>query len=227
MVIKLFLEVVLKTKLFIIIWPVLLFMLVFSSSLYAQDLKPVQLLEPRISGGKPLMQVLQERQSQRLFSNTKLPLQVLSDLLWAAWGVNRPESGKRTAPSAANFQEIDIYVALEDGLYLYNAQEHILEPVMAKDIRAETGLQDFVKEAPVNLIYVADYARMRRTTEGNLMLSAVNTGYISQNVYLFCASEGLSTVARGLVDRESLAKLMNLRPDQKVTFTQSVGYPKE
>ena len=173
------------------------------------------------------MQVLQERQSQRLFSNTKLPLQVLSDLLWAAWGVNRPESGKRTAPSAANFQEIDIYVALEDGLYLYNAQEHILVPVMAKDIRAETGLQDFVKEAPVNLIYVADYARMRRTTEGNLMLSAVNTGYISQNVYLFCASEGLSTVARGLVDRESLAKLMNLRPDQKVTFTQSVGYPKE
>jgi SagB-type dehydrogenase family enzyme len=204
-----------------------LFMLLFSSSLYGQELEPIKLLKPQISGGKPLMQVLQERQSQRSFSSTKLPLQVLSDLLWAAWGVNRPESGKRTAPSAANFQEIDIYVALAEGLYLYNAQDHILMPVMAKDIRAETGLQDFVKDVPVNLIFVADYARMRKTTEGNLMLSAVSTGYISQNVYLFCASEGLATVARGMVDRESLKKLMNLRPDQNITFTQSIGYPKE
>ena len=219
--------VLMKTKLFHFNWSVLLFIFMFSSSLYAQDLKSVQLLEPQLSTGKPLMQVLQERQSLRSYSSKKLPLQVLSNLLWAAWGVNRPESGKRTAPSAANFQEIDIYVALEEGLYLYNAHDHILMPVMPKDIRAETGLQDFVKDVPVNLIFVADYARMRKTTEGNLMLSAVNTGYISQNVYLFCASEGLATVARGMVDRESLAKLMNLRPDQKVTFTQSVGYTKE
>jgi SagB-type dehydrogenase family enzyme len=212
-------------------WPfsssIFLFIFVFSSSLYGQESEAIKLLKPQLSGGKPLMQVLQERQSHRSFSSTKLPLQLLSDLMWAAWGINRQESGKRTAPSASNFQEIDVYVAMEEGLYIYNAQEHILSPVMAKDLRAETGLQDFVKDAPVNLIFVADYSKMRKTTEGNLMLSAVNTGYISQNVYLFCASEGLATVARGMVDRESLKKLMNLRPDQNITFTQTVGYPKE
>ena len=155
-------------------------------------------------------------------------MQVLSNMLWAACGVNRPESGKRTAPSAVNWQEIDTYVATADGLYLYDAKAHILKPVLAGDIRAATGRQTFVKDAPVNLIFVADFSRMgKATTEDKVFYSATDTGFISQNVYLYCASEGLATVVRGAVDKEKLAKVMKLRPDQKVILAQSVGYPKK
>ena len=194
----------------------------------AQELKPIQLLKPQVDGGRPLMQVLQDRRSSREFSTEKLPLQVLSNMLWAAFGVNRQDSGKRTAPSASNRQEIDIYVATADGLYLYDAKTHALKPVLAEDIRAATGLQPFVQEAPVNLIYVADFARMGETTaEDKVFYSAANTGFIGQNVYLYCASEGLATVMRGLVDRPALAKVMKLRSDQRVVLAQSVGYPKK
>lgn len=194
----------------------------------AQELKPIQLLKPQVDGGRPLMQVLQDRSSSREFSAEKLPLQVLSDMLWAAFGVNRPDSGKRTAPSASNRQEIDIYAATADGLYLYDAKGHTLEPVLAEDIRAATGLQPFVEEAPVNLVYVADFSKMgEMTAEDKVFYSATNTGFIGQNVYLYCASEGLATVVRGLVDRPALAKVMKLRPDQKVVLAQSVGYPKK
>jgi len=194
----------------------------------AQELKPIQLLKPQVEGGRPLMQVLQDRRSSREFSTEKLPLQVLSNMLWAAFGVNRPDSGKRTAPSASNRQEIDIYVATADGLYLYDAKAHTLKPVLAEDVRAATGLQPFVQEAPVNLIYVADFSRMgEMTAEDKVFYSAANTGFIGQNVYLYCASEGLATVMRGLVDRPALAKVMKLRPDQKVVLAQSVGYPKK
>ena len=164
----------------------------------------------------------------RAFSTDKLPMQVLSNMLWAAFGVNRPESGKRTAPSAMNWQEIDIYVASADGLYLYDAKAHTLKPVLAQDIRAMTGRQPFVQEAPVNLIYVADFSRMGKAqADEKVFYSACATGFISQNVYLYCASEGLATVVRGLVDRPALAKGMMLRPDQKITLAQSVGYPKK
>ena len=118
----------------------------------AQELKPIQLLQPQMDIGRPLMQVLKDRQSLREFSTEKLPMQVLSNLLWAAFGVNRPESGKRTAPSAVNWQEIDIYVAISDGLYLYDAKAHMLQPVLTEDIRAAAGSQPFVQEVPVNLI---------------------------------------------------------------------------
>ncbi len=193
-----------------------------------QGLKPIQLLEPQMDIGRPLMQVLKDRRSSRAFSTEKLPKQVLSNMLWAAFGVNRPDSGKRTAPSAVNWQEIDIYVATADGLYLYGAKTHTLKPVLAQDIRAATGAQPFVKEAPVNLIYVADFSRMGKTTDDQrVFYSAADTGFISQNVYLYCASEGLATVVRGLVDRPALAKLMKLRPDQRVILAQSVGYPKK
>jgi len=194
----------------------------------AQELKPIQLLQPQMDGGRPLMQVLQDRSSSREFSTEKLPLQVLSNMLWAAFGVNRPDSGKRTAPSASNRQEIDIYVATADGLYLYDAKAHTLKPVLAEDVRAATGRQPFVQEAPVNLIYVADFSKMGKTTaEDKVFYSAANTGFIGQNVYLYCASEGLATVVRGLVDRPALAKVMRLRPDQKVILAQSVGYPRK
>jgi len=143
-------------------------------------------------------------------------------------GINRPESGKRTAPSAVNWQEINIYVSTAEGLYLFDAQAHALTLVAAQDIRALTGLQPFVKDAPVNLVYVADFARMGLGSEADkTFYSAADTGFISQNVYLYCASEGLATVVRGLVDREALSKAMGLRPDQRITLAQSVGYPRE
>jgi len=193
----------------------------------AQEIKSIQLLKPQMDGGRPLMQVLKDRRSSRAFSSEKLPLQVLSNMLWAAFGVNRPDSGKRTAPSAKNRQEIDIYVATADGLYLYNAKAHTLELILAKDVRAMTGVQEFVGKAPVNLIYVADFTRMGERPEAEkVFYSAANTGFISQNVYLYCTSEGLATVVRGWVDRPALAKVMGLRPDQRITLAQTVGYPK-
>jgi len=191
-------------------------------------LKPIQLLKPQVDGGRPLMQVLKDRSTSRSFSAEKLPLQVLSNLLWAAFGINRPDSGKRTAPSAMNWQEIDIYVAAADGLYLYDAKAHLLQPVLSDDIRAMTGRQPFVKEAPINLVYVADFSRTGTASqEEKELYSAADTGFISENVYLYCASEGLATVVRGSMDRGALAKVMRLRPDQKIILAQTVGYPKK
>ena len=190
--------------------------------------KTKQLMSPQTDGGRPLMQALKARNSSRSFSSEKLPIQVLSNLLWAAFGINRTDSGKRTAPSAMNSQEIDIYVAAADGLYVYDAKAQLLRQVLSEDVRALTGRQLFVAEAPVNLIYVADYSRMTRASqEDRDLYSAADTGFISENVYLFCASEGLSTVVRGSIDRAALAKAMKLRPDQKIILAQTVGYPKK
>ncbi|MFC1460993.1 SagB/ThcOx family dehydrogenase [Verrucomicrobiota bacterium] len=202
--------------------------LVSSSAGFGQDLKPIQLPKPQEDGGKPLMQALKARSSSRSFSTKKLPMQVLANLLWAGFGVNRPKSGKRTAPSAVNWQEIDIYVALAQGLYLYDARVHVLKPVLARDIRAAAGHQKFTENVPVDLIYVADRSRMgKASADQKDFYSATDTGFISQNVYLFCASEGLATVVLGMVDKQALAKKMGLRPDQKVILTQPVGYPGE
>lgn len=196
--------------------------------LHSQELKDIKLPKPQTDGGKPLMQVLKDRQSSREFSTKDLPPQVLSDLLWAACGINRPESGKRTAPSANNVQNIDVYVAMAGGLYLYEPKEHALKAVLADDIRAAMGKQPFVKDVPVNLVYVADFSKFGgRSDEEKNFYSGAHTGFISQNVYLFCASEGLATVVRGLVDREAMAKVMKLQPNQKVMLAQSVGYPKK
>jgi SagB-type dehydrogenase family enzyme len=194
----------------------------------AQELRPLELPKPQTDGGRPLMQVLRDRHSTREFKPDKLPLQVLSNLLWAASGINRPESGKRTAPSAMNWQEVDIYVALPEGLYVYDAKAHRLNPILADDVRAATGGQDFVKGAPLNLVYVADLARTKDAgaEEKNFYIT-IDVGFIGQNVYLFCASEGLATVVRGTVDRPALAKLMKLRPEQKIIVAQTVGYPKK
>jgi nitroreductase len=217
-----------KRKTFSAALGVLAFLFIFPLLTFSEELKPIQLPKPQLDGGRPLMQVLKDRKSSREFSAEKLPMQVLSNLLWAAFGVNRPDSGKRTAPSAVNWQEIDIYVAAADGLYLFDAKVHMLKPVFAEDIRAMTGLQPFVKEAPLNLIYVADFSRMGgATNEDKEFYSAADTGFIAQNVFLYCASEGLVTVVRGLIDRSALAKVMKLRTDQKITLSQSVGYPKK
>jgi SagB-type dehydrogenase family enzyme len=162
---------------------------------------------------------------------------MLSNLLWAAFGINRPDSGKRTAPSAVNWQVIDIYVALEDGLYIYNAEAHSLNPVLAQDIRKDTihTLQPLgfsVEDAPVQILYVADgdkrnmMAAFTDSSEEDTY-AAADAGFICQNVYLFCASEGLGTVVRGMVDRDKLRRIMRLRPKQKIILAQTVGYPKE
>jgi SagB-type dehydrogenase family enzyme len=194
----------------------------------AQELKPIQLLKPQMDSGKPLMQVFKDRTSSRKFSPEKLSDQVLSNLLWAAFGVNREDSGKRTAPSAMNWQEIDIYVTTANGLYLYDAPAHALKPVLAEDIRGLTGRQPFVKKAPVNLVYVADFSRMGKAKDDDkVFYSAADTGFISENVYLYCASKGLATVVRGLVDRPALGRIMMLRPEQRIILAQTVGYPEK
>jgi SagB-type dehydrogenase family enzyme len=194
---------------------------------WATELAPIKLSPPNLKGGKSLMQSLQARKSSRDFGAKKLPVEVLSNLLWAACGINRTESGRRTAPSAVNWQEIDVYVATADGLYLYNASEHILRLVIKHDIRELTGKQTFVKTAPINLIYVADYSKMGGgSMEERNFYSAADAAFIAQNVYLYCASEGLATVVRGLIDRDVLAKAMGLRDNQKIILSQTVGYPK-
>ncbi|MFB3903498.1 MAG: SagB/ThcOx family dehydrogenase [Acidobacteriota bacterium] len=183
----------------------------------------VQLPKPQTDGGKPLLQALSERKSTRAFKPQKLPEQVLSNLLWAAWGINRPD-GKRTAPSAMNRQEIDVYVVLPEGAYVYEPKAHALNPVAAGDLRAQTGGQPFVEDAPVNLVYVADTAKMAANPEQTVWYGAA-AGFISQNAYLYCASEGLATVVRAMVERDALAGSLHLRPEQKIVLAQTVGYP--
>ena len=192
----------------------------------AEQTKLLELPVPQTQGGKFLMQALHDRCSSREFSRSGLPTQVLSNLLWAAFGVNRPESGGRTAPSAQHWQEIDVYVCLEEGLFVYDASGHVLRLLLQRDIRALTGLQPFVVDAPVNLVYVADYSRTRDAGEEERHLyCGADTGFISQNVYLFCASEGLATVVHGAINRPALAQAMKLAAHQRVILAQTVGYP--
>lgn len=197
-------------------------------TVHAEGTAAIQLPAPRTEGGKPLMQALKERKSRRSFDPKELSLQELSDMLWAASGVNRPDSGMRTAPTAKNMQEIDVYVAKADGLYLYNAPANTLVQILKDDIRAVTGKQAFVKDAPVNLVFVADFSKMGGLSPKDAeFYAATDTGYISENVYLYCASEGLATVVRGWVDKPALEKAMKLGPGRKVILAQTVGYPKE
>jgi len=190
----------------------------------AQGLADVQLPPPQMDGGRPLMQVLKDRKSTREFRPDKLPMQTLSNLLWAGFGINRRD-GRRTAPSASNKQEIDIYVATADALYVYDAKTNRLHVLLREDLRVKTGTQPFVSEAPVNLIYVADLAKTGTDSEERDMDVGADTGVIAENVYLFCASEGLSTVVRGSIDRVTLSKAMTLRANQRIVLAQTVGYP--
>ena len=215
-----------KTRLTVIAMLVFTLVLVGSFASYGADPSPIQLPGPQMEGGKPLMQALKDRMSQRTFGEEKLPLQTLSNLLWAAFGINRPD-GRRTAPSARNWQEIDIYVATPDGLFLWDARKNLLNPVVGRDVRGLTGTQPFVKEAAVNLVYVADYSKVTGEGADKDIWVGADAGCISENVYLYCASEGLATVVRAYVDRETLGKEMKLKPEQKIMFAQSVGYPKK
>jgi nitroreductase len=193
----------------------------------AQEAGAVELPSPRTDGGKPLIQALSLRRSIREYADKPLTTQVLSDLLWAAFGINRPATGDRTAPYWRHVMVIDVYAAMADGVWLYEPKLHALTPHLRSDIRAQTGTQDFVGTAPLNLIYVAHGERMQDVSpEDRRLYASVDTGFIGQNVYLFCASEGLATVFRGAVDYQALANTMKLGAGQFVTFAQTVGYPK-
>jgi nitroreductase len=195
----------------------------------AQDIK---LVKPDKSGGIPLMQALNNRTSSREYDNRKLTDEQLSGLLWAAWGINRPEEGKHTAPSSNNKQEMQVYVSLESGLYLYVPESHLLKQIHNRDIRKSTGKQDFVEIAAVNLVFVSDLIKAGVTNPEKagpeaLNSSAINTGFMAQNVYLYCASEKLACVVRGWMDTPELAKAMELAPHQRIIVSQTVGYPKK
>jgi SagB-type dehydrogenase family enzyme len=185
----------------------------------------IKLPAPDKRGGLPLMQALAKRRSSREFQRKPLPLPMLSSLLWAAFGVNR-RGGGRTAPSAIDAQEIDVYVALPDGAYLYDAQAHALRLVAASDLRRITGYQDFVDEAPLDLVLVADHARMRMVPAAQReSYASAAAGAIAENVYLYAASAGLATVIRAWIDRAAIADALGLTHDQQVLLSQTVGYP--
>jgi hypothetical protein len=172
----------------------------------------------------PLMSALSNRQSLRAFSFEPLPEQVLSDLLWAAGGINRHADGGRTAPSAMNAQEVLLYVAMPQGLFLYEPGSHALALVVASDVRRVTGNQDFVDTAPLDLVFVADHARMKLVPVAQREAYAHATaGAMAQNVYLYCASEGLATVIRAWFDRDALARAMGLQADHQLLLSQTVG----
>jgi nitroreductase len=195
---------------------------------WAQAPADVALPPPHMDGGKPLMQALKERHSTREFADRGIPAQILSDLLWAAAGFNRPAEGKRTAPSALDWQEVHVYVVLPSGAYLYDAKGNSLRGVAGGDLRKLAGTQDFVATAPLNLVYVADTTKMTRVAATErAMFSGADTAFISENAYLYCASEGLATVVRASVDRTSLAKALKLADSQTITLAQTVGYPVE
>jgi hypothetical protein len=186
----------------------------------------VDLPEPAMDGGMPLMEALSQRQSQRSFADRELEDEVLASLLWAGFGINRPEAGERTAPSWRGSKETDIYVARADGVWLYDAEANTLTRHLEDDLREMCGRQPFPADAPVVLIYVADRTRMAEApAEQQYLYAHVDTAYVSQNVYLFAASEGLATVVLGNVDKEALAEAMGLGENQILTFTQPVGYP--
>lgn len=188
--------------------------------------RTLALPSPAQQGGLPLLEALKARHSSREFSRKPLPLELLSDLLWAAFGMNRPQGGGRTAPSAHDWEEIDVYVALARGTYVYRAAEHALLEVSGQDLRAATGIQPFVAQAPLDLVYVADLSRMTQASEEEKRwYSGPDAGFIAENVYLFCASAGLATVVRGMVDRAALGRALRLKPEQQIILAQTVGFP--
>ena len=191
-------------------------------ALPAQELKPIQLPKPEISAGMPLMQALARRQTTRAFLDKPLPLQTLSNLLWAAFGVNRPRDVKpglgRTAPSAMNKQEVELDVVLAQGVYVYDAEANLLRPVVAGDLRAKMGAPP-AGQAAVTLVYVAG---------ANLDYAQVDVGFIGQNVYLFAASEGLNAwfyALHGQQDATAVAAALKLSAEKRPLYAQSVGYP--
>jgi nitroreductase len=206
-----------------------------------QEMGPIKLSAPRLDRGIPLMQALEKRRSTRDLSADRLSLQHLSEVLWAADGINRRpapdanprQGGSRTSPSPFARYPVEIYVFVKEGVYLYRPAEHDLIPVLAGDYRKDTGIQEFVGVAPVNLVFIADLARfnspppaVNMPVEEQILESNVEAGCQAQNVYLYCASEGLGATIRGSVPRQKVAELLKLRPEQRIIVGQTIGYPR-
>jgi len=188
---------------------------------------PIALPPPRADFGTSLAQALKQRRSIREYDPRPLPTQVLSELLWSAYGVNRPATADRTAPSWRHARETDIYAAMAGGVWRYDAIRHVLVPHLASDVRAQTGVQDFVATAPLNLLYVSNAEHLTGVSrEEQHRVAAADTGFIGQNVYLYCASEGLACVFRGSLDGARLARTLMLDETQFIMFSQTVGYPR-
>lgn len=199
----------------------ILVLFVVLASLAGLSAQPIDLPAPQKSGGMPVMEALAKRATARAFDPKELSVQQLANLCWSGFGVNRSD-GKRTAPSANNKQEIEIYVLLKQGAYVYDAAQNRLNPVVAEDLRALVRSQ-----APATLLYVADLAkRGSGTPESRRQVACIDSGFISENVYLYCASEGLATGYRGGFDGTALRPKLALRPDQEIVAVQPVGYPK-
>jgi SagB-type dehydrogenase family enzyme len=196
---------------------------------YSQELKPITLNPPDTKRGSPVMQALALRASHREFLEKKLDLRDLSDLLWAANGINRPENGKRTAPSAMNAQDVDVYAFTEEGIYLYDAAKHTLNPVAAGDQRSLfAGRQPSATSPPVILVMVSDISRFRPSPDSlKLVWAAMDVGTVSQNISLFCAGIGLSTVPRAGMNQAKLREVMKLKETQHIMLNNPVGYPKK
>ena len=195
--------------------------MILCTTVSAQDIK---LPAPRKEGGKPLMQALNDRQTYRDFSGKELSEQQLADLLWAANGVNRAD-GKRTAPSARNCQEIDIYVFTAKGVYLYMPQDNMLKQVVKGDNRKLVAMQPFPADAPVLLVMVANYSKMKgMDMKHKEFYGATDCGNVCQNIYLYCASEGLHTVSLGSIHRDKIKELLKF--NGKAILAHPVGYGK-
>ena len=191
----------------------------------AESLEIVHLPPPETNVGLPLMQALSRRMSTKEFAEKTISREDLSNLLWAAFGINRPESGKRTAATAVNCQDIQIYVVFQNAAYVYDAQEHSLIPVVNRDVRSLAATQSYAQVAAIQLVYVSDYSKMADNFKDKKPIyAAFHAGAISQNVYLYCASAGLATVVRDGVDREGLTEALKLNEHQVVVMGQSVGY---
>lgn len=187
-------------------------------------MKDILLPPPRTSGGIPLMEAFRKRASHRKCSEEEVGLQDISNLLWSAYGFNR--EGFRTAPSSHNRQEFELYVFLKSGVYFYDAAENRLVQKIEGDLRALTGAQDFVAHVPMNVAFVADTSKITgKSPQGVLETIFVDTGFISENIYLYAAGAGLNTVTRAMFDREKLSAALKLRPEQTITMVQSVGHP--
>ena len=204
------------------------FAMVFALSAFAQELQPIKLPEPKLDANKSLAQALKDRKTTREYAEANLSEQTLSNLLWAAFGINRPGSEKRTAPSALNWQEIAVYVSTTQGIYLYDPKGNALIPVASGDLRSLTYTQVArFKDAPVDLVYVADMAKTGAEDARKNLLVAMDTGFVAENVYLYCASEGLPTGFRVSIPKEKLGQALKLRPTQMIMGAQSVGLPKD
>ena len=200
----------------------------FCFSTSAQDLQVIKLNEPNKTGGSSVMEAFSNRKSVRAFSDKKLSTQELSDLVWAAAGINRSGSGLRTAPSWRNYQDIDLFVCFPEGMYFYNSKQHVLEPFAKGNFYPLIAAdQPYVNDAPVILLLIADLSKMQDDNVlPQMVIAGLDAGIVSQNISIFCAGNNLITVPRGFMNREELIKVLKLKETQHIMLNHPVGYTK-